>query len=65
MKLVRPCPDDWLDLTPISPRVNNVRNDDPEVQTPLAAPVAAPEKPARTKAEKPRSSDEDEQGRLI
>lgn len=65
MKLVRPCPDDWLDLTPVSPRVNNVRNDDPEVQTPLPAPAAAPEKPARTKAGKPRSSDEDEQGRLI
>jgi putative SOS response-associated peptidase YedK len=65
MKLVRPSPDDWLDLTPVSSRVNSVRNDDPEIQAPLPAPVAAPEKPARTKAEKPRSSDEDEQGRLI
>jgi putative SOS response-associated peptidase YedK len=65
MGLVRPCPDDWLDVTPVSPRVNNVRNDDPTLQEPLAEPVAAPVNPEAPKAAKARSSDEDEQGRLL
>jgi hypothetical protein len=65
MGLVRPCPDDWLDVVPVSPRVNNVRNDDPTLQEPLAEPVAAPVSSEAPKAAKPRSSDEDEQGRLL
>lgn len=28
--LLKPCPEDWLQRSPVSPRVNNVRNDDPE-----------------------------------
>jgi putative SOS response-associated peptidase YedK len=64
MKLVRPCPDEWLEMVPVSTRVNKVANDDPSLQQPLANP----ETKAVTetgKAEKPRSSDEDEQGRLF
>jgi putative SOS response-associated peptidase YedK len=64
MRLVRPCPEDWLDLVPVSSRVNKVENDDPGVQEPLAEPEARPV-PATKKAAKPRSSDEDDQGRLF
>lgn len=28
--LLRPCPEDWLQRTPVSPHVNNVRHDDPD-----------------------------------
>jgi putative SOS response-associated peptidase YedK len=66
IRLVRPSPDHWLDLVPVSPRVNNVRNDDPGVQEPLAAPAAAPTpEPGRARPGAPRSSDEDEQGALF
>jgi putative SOS response-associated peptidase YedK len=63
--LVRPCPEDWLTMVPVSSRVNKVANDDPDLQTPLAAPEARPEPPAARKADTPRSSDEDEQGWLF
>ncbi|KAA2244201.1 SOS response-associated peptidase [Salinarimonas soli] len=66
MALVHPCPDGWLDLTPVSPRVNDVRNDDPGVQEPLAQPAPRPvPEPSRTRPGAPRSSDEDEQGALF
>jgi putative SOS response-associated peptidase YedK len=66
VRLARPCPEDWLDLTPVSPRVNTVRNDDPAVQEPLAAPAAEPvPEPTRARPKAPRSSDEDEQGALF
>jgi putative SOS response-associated peptidase YedK len=29
-QMLRPCPEDWLTAWPVSPRVNNVKNDDPE-----------------------------------
>jgi putative SOS response-associated peptidase YedK len=64
MRLVRPCPDAWLTMFPVSTRVNKVDNDDPDLQRPLAAPEAKPVGQSR-KAAKPRSSDEDEQGRLF
>ena len=32
--LLRPCPDDWLEVFPISRLVNNVRNDGPELIEP-------------------------------
>lgn len=35
MDLLRPCPEDWLDLYPVSPRVNSVRNDDEGCIQPL------------------------------
>lgn len=64
--LVRPCPDGWLDLTPVSPRVNNVRNDDPGVQEPAGAPQGRPvPEPGARDPQAPRSSDEDGQGALF
>ncbi len=63
VRLVRPCPDDWIDLVPVSPRVNAVRNDDPGVQEPAAAP--APRAAPAAGPEAPRSSDEDGQGALF
>jgi hypothetical protein len=48
----------------VSTRVNKVQNDDPDLQVPLAAPESKPVTETR-KAAKPRSSDEDEQGRLF
>jgi hypothetical protein len=65
MRLVRPCPDDWLDVVPVSSRVNKVENDDPGLMEPLAAPEPAPVSEKKPKAKKPLSSDEDEQGRLF
>lgn len=64
MRLVRPCPEEWLDMVRVSRRVNKVENDDPGVQEPLPAPEPAPVV-AKRKAAKPRSSDEDEQGSLF
>lgn len=32
--LARPCPEDWLDLRPVTRRVNDARHDDPGVQAP-------------------------------
>jgi putative SOS response-associated peptidase YedK len=65
LELVRPCPDEWLELVAISKRVNRVENDDPSVQDPVAQPQPAPPRPSRSRAAKPRSSDEDEQGSLF
>lgn len=65
MRLVRPCPDDWLELVPVSSRVNKVENDDPSLVEPLAQPESAPVKQSKPKAKKPLSSDEDEQGSLF
>ena len=64
MKLVRPCPDEWLDMVPVSTRVNKVANDDPSLQEPLPHPDLKPETETG-KAARPRSSDEDDQGRLF
>jgi putative SOS response-associated peptidase YedK len=64
MPLVRPCPDDWLDMVPVSSRVNKVENDDPGLLEPLSKPEPAPVKETK-KAKKPLSSDEDEQGSLF
>lgn len=36
LELLRPCPDDWLEAYPVSPRVNSPQNDDPELVEPLA-----------------------------
>jgi len=63
-RLVRPCPDEWLELVPVSPRVNSVANDGPELQEPLPRPEPAVPPPA-PKARKPLSSDEDDQGALF
>jgi putative SOS response-associated peptidase YedK len=63
--LVRPCPDEWLDLVSISSRVNSVANDDPDVQAPLLSSVAEPVRQEDSTAARPRSNDEDAQGRLF
>jgi putative SOS response-associated peptidase YedK len=65
MKLVRPCPDDWLEMVPVSSRVNKVENDDSGLQEPLAHPEPSREPEPKRKAAKVRSSDEDEQGSLF
>jgi putative SOS response-associated peptidase YedK len=65
MRLVRPCPDSWLDMVPVSSRVNKVANDDAGLLEPLSAPEAAPVQESKPKAKKPLSSDEDDQGRLL
>jgi putative SOS response-associated peptidase YedK len=36
--LLRPCPAEWLEAIPVSPRVNSPANDDPEVLAPPAPP---------------------------
>ncbi|UMY17042.1 SOS response-associated peptidase [Methylobacterium organophilum] len=62
--LCRPCPDEWLTLDAVSDRVNSVRNDDPDLLTPVGTPQPEPAK--RADAQGPaRSSDEDAQGRLF
>lgn len=66
MRLVRPCPEEWLDLVPISSRVNKVANDDASVQQPLAAPDGKPvPEPKRQDPKAPRNADEDAQGALF
>ncbi len=34
MSLLAPCPADWLDSSPVSTRINNPRNDDPDCLVP-------------------------------
>jgi len=46
--LLRPAPDDLLDATPVSTRINSVANDDPSLIEP-ATIEPDPEKPARAK----------------
>jgi hypothetical protein len=65
MRFVRPCPDDWLDMVPVSSRVNKVENDDPGLLEPLTQPQPAPVSERKAKAKKPLSSDEDDQGSLF
>jgi putative SOS response-associated peptidase YedK len=65
MRLVRPCPDDWLEMFPVSSRVNKVENDDEALQEPLSAPEPSRAPEPKRKAAKTRSSDEDEQGSLF
>jgi putative SOS response-associated peptidase YedK len=65
MSLVRPCPEDWLEMVPVSMRVNKVENDDPDLQIPLAAPELKMAPEPKRKPAKLRPSDEDAQGRLF
>ncbi|MBF9231864.1 SOS response-associated peptidase [Microvirga alba] len=57
IRLVRPCPEDWLDMVPVSSRVNKVENDDPSLQEPLLEPEAKPVAAPKRKMAKPRSDD--------
>lgn len=64
--LARPCPEDWLSMVPVSPRVNKVANDDAENLVPLREEAPAPEEGAKTaRGGATRSSDEDGQGSLF
>ncbi|GGK24295.1 SOS response-associated peptidase [Salinarimonas ramus] len=63
--LARPCPDAWLTMHPVSPRVNKVANDDPSNVEPLAAEAPAPEGGGTARGAPTRNSDEDGQGRLL
>lgn len=60
--LLRPSPDDWLDLVPVSSRVNKAENDDAGVQEPLAVADAVP---PFSRADAPPPNDEDGQGALF
>lgn len=37
--LLRPCPDEWLTASPVSPAVGNVRNNGPELLKPIGDPI--------------------------
>lgn len=63
--LCRPCPDAWLRMDPVSPRVNDARNDDAGLIEPVARPRAGTPDPGGPSASRPRSSDEDGQGSLF
>lgn len=63
MRLVRPCPEDWLDMVPVSSRVNKVENDDASLQEPLTEPEEKPVAPKRKSAKSAR--DDDAQGSLF
>ncbi len=51
--LCRPCPEAWLDLDPVGPRVNDVRNDDAGLMDPPEG-VPVREAPRRSAPELPR-----------
>lgn len=60
-RLIRPCPDAWLEMFEVSGRVNKADNDDPGLQEPIARSVAGvPSRPVRSEPE-----DRAEQGRLF
>lgn len=63
--LCRPCPEEWLTIDPVSARVNDARNDGPDLVVPLAAPKPARTDPVTPPVDRPRSSDEDAQGVLL
>ena len=60
--LCRPCPDEWLTMVEVSPRVNSIRNDDEGLIEPVGQAVLPP----RKLPDDDRKSDApDEQGRLL
>ncbi|NEU11542.1 SOS response-associated peptidase [Methylobacterium sp. BTF04] len=63
--LCRPCPEDWLTLDPVGPRVNDARNDAPDLVVPLETPQRTRTDSLQPPADRPRSSDEDAQGALF
>lgn len=46
LKLCRPCPDVWLRLDPVGPRVNDARNDDADLIEPVGRATPAPKRDA-------------------
>ncbi|MGJ3265428.1 MAG: SOS response-associated peptidase [Salinarimonas sp.] len=63
--LARPCPDDWISMVPVSPRVNKVANDDAQNIVPLETEAPAPEGARAPRKAATRNADEDGQGRLF
>ena len=63
LRLVRPCPEDWLDIGPVGSRVNSVANDDADLQTPVVTLQTGSK--AQREADTPPPGDEDAQGRLF
>ncbi|WP_210497210.1 SOS response-associated peptidase [Microvirga antarctica] len=61
MRLVRPCPEDWLEMVPVSRRVNAVANDDAGLMEAVAVPEGPPAAPAKKRA----SRNDDAQGQLF
>ena len=51
MRLVRPCPEEWLEMVPVSRRVNKVENDDAALMDAVAAPEGALPKPPKKAAQ--------------
>ena len=47
-ELLRPCPDDWLEAYPVSPRVNRPQNDDAGLVEPFPVGQPAPGEAAPT-----------------
>lgn len=61
MKLVRPCPEEWLEMVPVSRRVNKAENDDAGLTEALTAPEEVVLKPAERRS----SGNDDAQGQLF
>lgn len=59
LRLCRPCPDDWLRLDPVGPRVNDARNDDAGLIEPAGSHGPASD------AERAPPRDDDAQGSLF
>jgi putative SOS response-associated peptidase YedK len=62
MRLLRPPPDDLLEMVEIGTAINRVANDGPDVQRP---PEARPEKAGKTSTRKQQASDGGGQGSLF
>ncbi|MGO4704663.1 SOS response-associated peptidase [Microvirga sp. 2MCAF38] len=64
MRLVRPCPNEWLEMFPVSSRVNKVENDDAGLHESVTEQEATPARETGRKTAKPRAVD-DAQGSLF
>lgn len=64
LSLTKPCPNEWLSMVPVSPRVNKVANDDAENIVPIGEEAPRPE-PVAPSSAPARNPDEDGQGSLF
>lgn len=64
--LVKPCPEDWIEMVEVDPRVNKADNDDPDLQEPVGPTPQATDtgrlSPAQADVHR---ADPDAQGRLF
>ncbi len=64
--LTKPCPNEWLTMVPVSPRVNKVANDDASNIVPIAGEAPFPAGRATASLDDAtRSRDADGQGSLF